>query len=118
MIRGVALVLGLMAASGCQTQTEMTVPAVLDDASESTIADLKSQLATALNRTGVRLAEADFASSARVTVIPPPLGPHEMNSRAIPIDFDLFLRGERCYVVRVETGDEIALKGITCRALS
>ena len=117
MIRSIALVLGLVTAAGCQHAREPAVPAVLSDTSETTVDALKTQLRTAIGKADYKLGPADLADTSTITMMPPPLGPNETHSTAMPIRLDLQLHGETCYAVRSDTGDKIELDGIACRAL-
>ncbi|MEL6729189.1 MAG: hypothetical protein AAFP81_09115 [Pseudomonadota bacterium] len=117
MIRSVALVLGLVAAAGCQHATEPTVPAVLVDASDTTLETLKTQLRTALGKDDYKLGADDLTTESTITMMPPPLGPDETHSPVMPIRLELMLEGDSCYAVRSDTGEKIALDGISCRAV-
>ncbi len=117
MIRSVALVLGLVTAAGCQHATEPAVPAVLSEASDTTLETLKAQLRTALGKDDYKLGADDLTASSTLSMMPPPLGPNETHSTVMPIRMELMLDGDTCYAVRSDTGEKIALEGIDCRAL-
>lgn len=117
MIRSVALVLGLVTAAGCQHASDATVPAVLADGSETTLETLKTQLRTALGKDDYRLGADDLTETSTISMMPPPLGPNETHSTVMPIRLELMLDGDTCYAVRSDTGEKIALEGITCRAV-
>jgi len=65
---------------------------------------LKSALSSSLHRANIDLG----------TVLPPPVGPYETNSVALPIRFDIVLRDGVCYVVRTKTREAFALKDVMC----
>lgn len=116
MIRSVALILGLVMVTGCKHATESVLPAVLIDGSETMLGALNEQLAKAIGKTDYQLGSADLTQSSTITMMPPPLGPNETHSLAMPIRFELMLDGETCYAIRSDTGAKIMLEGITCRA--
>ena len=117
MIRISALALAVTVLAACQHNGDDPVPAVLDDMSDATMQSLKSALAASLNKTGVRLADADLTQTSLVTVVPPPPGPLETRSTALPIEYRLLLAGDTCYGERSSTGERIDLPGVSCRAL-
>ena len=117
MSRRLLLGLSVAALAACQHHADEPVPAVLEDASDATLQSLKSALASALNKNAVRLADADLTRTSLITVVPPPPGPLETRSTAVPIEFRLIIKAGTCYAVRVDSGTEIELPGITCNAL-
>ncbi|MCR9080713.1 MAG: hypothetical protein NXH78_16615 [Hyphomonadaceae bacterium] len=100
----------------CQHNTP-TVPAVLVDASEETMAAVKAHLADAMGVGMVTLGAGDPTGQSQVSVLPPPLGEHETRSPAAPTQFNLLMIGEACYAERVDTGEKTELTGVRCRAL-
>ncbi|MHA7901161.1 MAG: hypothetical protein ACX94B_14965 [Henriciella sp.] len=116
MIRATALMIGMMAMAGCQHANDSAVPAVLTEASDETLNALHSQLVTAMDKAGYKLSSTDLTTSSTVTLSPPPLGPNETHSTAMPIQLDLMLEGETCFAMRAGTDQRIELVGITCQA--
>ena len=116
MIRTAALMIGIMAMAGCQHANESAVPAELTDASDETLKALHSQLVVAMDKADYKLRSTDLTTNSTVTLIPPPLGPNETHSTAMPIQLDLMLDGETCFAVRADTDQRIELVGVTCQA--
>lgn len=108
--------LAALALSACQTGTAMT-PAMLETADESTLARIKAVLAEAVGRAYVQLGESDLTTGSTVTVLPPPLGPNETHSPAMPAVFELVTNGSDCFLVRQKTGESYALDGVSCVAV-
>jgi len=75
---------------------------------------LKSALSSSLHRANIDLGPSDPSASSSITVLPPPVGPYETNSVALPIRFDIVLRDGVCYVVRTKTREAFALKDVMC----
>lgn len=108
-----AATLGL-APAACQTGGER-VPATLENPDEATLADVKEVLSEALERTRIRLGPEDLGTSTSLSVLPPPLGPNETRSPAVPTHFDIVTNGSACFLVRQETGKSYRLDGISCQ---
>ena len=117
MIRAATLCIGLVMSASCQSAAPAAVPASLIDGSTETIETLKTQIAAALGRDHVTLGQADLTQSSTVTIVPPPLGPMEKNSTAMPIRFDLFIEGDIYYAINRATGEKTELIDIPCRAV-
>jgi len=112
--RDLVTVMALFAASaGCQT-VEPQRPAVLAAGDAENLSGLRAALARAMNRALVELGPGDPTESPTVSVLPPPLGPHEDRSVALPTAFDLVLRGDACFAVRRDTGEVFELAGVRC----
>lgn len=112
----VALVLGL---SACQTgagQSAETV-ATVDLSVPETRAAVSAALAKALNRGRVELGVTASDQTSTVTVLPPPLGPHETHSTAVPIRFDIIRRKGECIALRADDGSVYPLTGVRCEAV-
>jgi hypothetical protein len=99
-------------------------PAVLVEADAKTLNTLRTVLAAALGRGQVVLGPEDLTTTSRFSVLPPPLGPLETRSVAIPTSFVLMTRGGLCFVQGpVENspdGNQPAaqlrlLEGVACR---
>ena len=110
-----AALAGLFAAA-CQTGSAMT-PATLRDADDTSLARLKETLSEAMGRASIKLAGGDLTERTSVSVLPPPLGPNETNSPAMPEVFDILTNGTDCFVTRRETGETYKLDGVSCVAV-
>jgi hypothetical protein len=106
-----ALFMGLGA---CQTLVSGRVATVDlgDPATRSTVASI---LAAALGRGRVELGPTDGDETTVITVLPLQPGPFETNSTAVPVRFDIELKGGVCYAVRHDTGKAYALSGVECK---
>ena len=99
----------------CQT-SGATRPATLETADEATLARVKAVAAEAVGRAQIRLGEGDLTETSTLTVLPPPLGPNETSSPAMPAVFDIVTNGEDCFLVSQSTGQSYALDGVGCVA--
>jgi len=112
-----ALALGALAmATACQSTPQQAVPAVLADSRPETMDTLKATLASAMGQGRVELGAGDPTTTSAITVLPPPLGPMETASTAMPTQFNLMMRGNTCMVVHAETGEEHPMD-LPCRPL-
>ncbi|MBL8551068.1 MAG: hypothetical protein JNJ73_13865 [Hyphomonadaceae bacterium] len=111
-MKGLFLLLALWACQSAPAETQ----AVLVSSDAATMEKVRDALADAMGRARVELGPGDLTLTSRVSVLPPPLGPHETRSLAAPTQFDLVLRNGACYAVRADTGAEHALTGVACRA--
>ena len=109
-ILSVSLLAGLSACQG------MPKPAVLTDASPETMATVTGVLAAAVDRAQIELGAGDPTQDTFVSVLPPPAGPLEGNSLALPAVFDIILMGGDCYVQDRSTGTMYPLTGVECRS--
>lgn len=100
--------------AGCQS-TVVPVPAVLSNADEPALSELRSVLARAMNDASVEIGPGDLTRTSTVTALPRRLNPNEDRSLARPVQFDLVVEGERCFLIRRDTGEEFALTGVACR---
>ncbi len=105
-----ALILVALSLSACQTLAADGKAAV-DMTDARTRAQVAEALARAVGRAHVELGPSD---GTVVTVLPPPIGPYETNSPAMPIRFDIEKRGEACVAVRHDAGRAYPLPGVTC----
>lgn len=112
---GLAATLGLVTAC---TTAEPAEPATLANSDEVTLSRLKSTLAEVLGRQDIRLGAGDLTEETTITVLPPPPGPLETHSTAVPIPFDIVTDGKACFVVRRETGETFRVKGISCEPIT
>lgn len=109
-ILSVSLIAGLAA---CQTTPQ---PAVLLDASPETLAAVSGVLAAAIDRARIELGPEDPTRDTFVSVLPPPPGPLEGNSPALPVVFDIVLMDGDCYVQKRDSGEMYPLNGVECRS--
>ncbi|WAC47725.1 hypothetical protein OVA03_13585 [Asticcacaulis sp. SL142] len=112
-----ALVLGL---SACQTKAGSSAAdrtATVDLSVPEIRAAISAALAKTLNRGRVELGVTASDQTSTVTVLPPPLGPHETHSTAVPIRFDIIRRKGECLAVRADDGSVNALPGVTCEVV-
>jgi len=114
---GVLVLFCAFVSSACQTNAA-TTPGVLTTTDAQAMEKLQSVLADAMNVARVELGPGDLTSQSTISVLPPRLGPGEDRSVAMPVLFDIVLKGGRCFVVRRETGREYALEGVSCRAIN
>ncbi len=109
-------ILGAFVLAGCQL-TEAQVPAVLDSSDAATMTELKAVLAIAMKTASVEIGPGDVTQTSTISVLPPPPGPLEGRSTAMPVQFDIVKKGSKCAVIRRDTGEAFALDAITCRAV-
>lgn len=64
----------------------------------------------------VSFAGSDLAREPVIVVQPPPPGPFEGNSPALPVYFDLMTNGKECFARERRTGTLHPLPGVACRA--
>lgn len=100
--------------SACQTVAG-TQPATVNLDDPASRQALESALGHAIGRAGVKLGPSQSANTSSVSVLPPPLGPHETHSMALPVIFDIISENGRCLAVRRDTNDVYDLPGVTCR---
>ena len=110
----VALALG---SAACQTTAQIPVrAAVLLDDSQQAIVAIQSTLEPVLQQGRVNLGPSDLTRDSVITVLPPPPGPYEGNSPAMPRYFELVTDGKHCFLR--ERGERAlhSLAGVNCRA--
>ncbi|MCQ8184691.1 hypothetical protein [Parvularcula maris] len=112
MTRLAALVAGLSAAA-CQTsaQTQET-PAALDPDRMDEVAAL---VAEAVGKASVELGVS--SDPGRVVILPPPPGPYEDRSPAMPRTFQAVLRDDTCLLVQTDGELEVELPQGVCLPL-
>lgn len=76
--------------------------------------DLKAALGEMMQTRRIDLGPSDPTQSTSLTVLPPPISPHETRSTALPVRFDLIMRNGKCYVVRHDNGDSRELPQGAC----
>jgi hypothetical protein len=109
-----AVVLG---SAACQTTAQIPVrAAVLLDDSQQAIVAIQSTLEPVLQQGRVNLGPSDLTRDSVITVLPPPPGPYEGNSPAMPRYFELVTDGKHCFLR--ERGERAlhSLAGVNCRA--
>jgi hypothetical protein len=109
-----AIALGLsLGLSACQTLAAVQAASV-DLSNPSTRSAVTAVLADAVGRARIQLGPTAGRKTSVITVLPPPPGPLETNSTAMPIRFDIEQRGEACFAVRQDTGQAYELTGVMC----
>jgi hypothetical protein len=116
MIRMIQLCLFVASLSACQTSRQPRL-ATLEDGTPQNTATLTRVLAQAVGRAEVQLGPVDLARQPLISVLPPPLGPLEGASPAVPEIFELVAVGAACYVRRRRDEALFALPGLSCRPL-
>lgn len=107
-----ALVLAPLLLSACQTLAADGAASIdMTDAHTRTL--VAETLARAVGRAHVDLGPSD---GRVVTVLPPPIGPYETSSPAMPIPFDIEKHGDACVAIRRDTGKAYPLPGIGCQS--
>ena len=117
MNRVVYLLAGTFILGACQ-HSPVAQPAVLADASVETMDAVKASLAAAMDRAHIEFGAGDPTTIPSISVLPPPPSTFETQSPAMPIIFDLFVRGDFCFAVAEGSKDEVVLPGVTCRPLN
>lgn len=110
-MRRPALALAILIAAGCQSTTGER-PAVI---AEDNLDDAKTIVAEAMGRGSIELGEPDPTEEALFVVLPPPLGPLETRSVAMPQRFEIVIKKTGCFLRQVDGDREIVLDGVTCR---
>jgi len=110
-----AVLTGGFAMAGCQSVGGAS-PARLSTDEDPQMERLKAGLATALGRANIEFGAGDPLGEGTVVVLPPPPTALETHSLAMPITFDLEVRGETCIAVRRDTGEAFELPGVDCTA--
>ena len=108
-----SLVAALLTAA-CQT-TQADAPAVLSRADEETMSQVHAALVHAMGRATVEIGASDLQTSSTVAVLPRTPIAEDGRNLAVPTLFDLVLRGDECFLVRRDTGEAFALRGVACR---
>ena len=109
----IAAVVGL---SGCRTpKVPESRPALLVDASPAALQTLDRVLFEATRQGPAKRGPGDPTRESVVTVLPPPPGPYEGNSPAMPRYFDIVTDGSACYLRDRKTGEDHRLPGVACR---
>ncbi len=116
MIKKFASLFAMLSMGACQHHAQ-PLPAVLSDGSEATLDLLKSEMATALQRSRVQFGAGDLTETSVFVILPPPLGPNETSSPAIPERYRLEIQGQTCFAVNDESGTRFELQDVPCRAL-
>ncbi len=107
---GLAMAGGLLAA--CQTPA-MT-PAVLAPADAGNLAKVTTAMREATGQARLELGPVDAAAPGEIFLLPPPPGPFETHSLAVPVRFDIMMQDGACFAVDPETGTAHRLAGVAC----
>lgn len=113
---GMLGMIGAMTIGACQS-TPPTIYGALEVADAQTMAVVESVLARAMNRASIEIGPGDLTKTSVVSVLPPRLSPNETRSTAQPTQFDIIIKGAKCFVVRRDTAKEYELSGVACRPL-
>jgi hypothetical protein len=107
------VVAGLGIMSACATSPTDEI-AMVETSNAAATAAIISTLRQATGRQNISLGvrESDFDSI--ITVLPPPLGPYETRSLAVPEIFDVRMRNKTCFLVNRTTGASYTLNDVTC----
>lgn len=107
--------------ASCQTPAEpdpVVVPARFEQWGEDEQREVSRVVAVAMGTVLVRLGPEDLSQSSIISVRPPPLGPFETNSPAMPAQFRLVRvetgRVVECYLLRVGAVSQYRLEGLAC----
>lgn len=111
-----ALLVAAAGVSACRSPTAPELhPAVLADGSPATLQTLDRALFEATDEGRAKRGPGDPTRESVVTVPPPPPGPYEGNSPAMPRYFDIMTDGTACYLRDRKTRKTHPLPGVTCR---
>jgi len=110
----VALALG---SAACQTTAQVSVrAAVLLDDNERAIKAIQSTLESVIQQGRVNLGPSELTRDSVITVLPPPPGPYEGNSPAMPRYFELVTDGQSCFLHERGNKTLHSVAGVDCRA--
>lgn len=117
-LQRLALTAGLAVTTiACQTtaQTSVYAAVALDD-DDHIIREIKAVLEGIIHQGRISLGPSDLTRDSVIAVLPPPPGPYEGNSPAMPRYFELVTDGTNCFVR--ERGERTlhTLTGVRCRA--
>ena len=117
-LAGVTVLSALMVgAAACHTvENGGPRPAVLVADTPEARDAIKTVVLRATRDGQVSFAGSDLAREPVIVVQPPPPGPFEGNSPALPVYFDLMTNGKECFARERRTGTLHPLPGVACRA--
>jgi hypothetical protein len=117
-LAGVTVLSALMVgAAACHTvENGGPRPAVLIADTPEARDAIKTVVLSATRDGQVSFAGSDLAREPVIVVQPPPPGPLEGNSPALPVYFDLMTNGKECFARERRTGTLHPLPGVACRA--
>ena len=102
--------------AACQTPRDPELrPAVMADAAPSTLQVLDRVLFESTKTGRGTRGPGDPTKDPVVAVLPPPPGPYEGNSTALPVYFEIVTDGNRCFVRERKSGVVHPLPGVSCR---
>ena len=100
--------------SGCLHAANTPQPARMSSVDAGQMEKLIAGLAGAVGRTNIELGAGDPLGEGTVVVLPPLPTSLETHSLAMPVTFNLELRGDTCVAVRQDTGEAFELPGVDC----
>jgi hypothetical protein len=104
--------LGLGLLSACASMSA-AVPARLASIDPTTMDKIANTLRQATSVRNLTLGP-QAPEATTITVLPPPLGPYETHSVAVPEIYDIKKRNGVCTLVRRSTGVAVALADVAC----
>ena len=121
MARPVSLLAGLFAAlfvlGGCKTAPK-PVAGQFTELDEAALEEVNSVLAEAVGRAQFELGPEGLIGTSSITVLPPPLGPNETRSPALPEVFGILKRGDACMLFRIRDSEIYPLSMAKCEPVS
>lgn len=99
--------------AGCHSMGGAS-PARLSIDSDAQMERLKAGLADAMGRANIEFGAGDPLGEGTVVVLPPRPTSLETHSLAVPVTFDLEVRGDMCIAVRRDSGEAFELPGVEC----
>ena len=107
----------LVGAAACHTvEGNGQRPAVLVVDTPAARDALKTVVLATTRDGQLSFAGSDLGREPVIVVQPPPPGPFEGNSPALPVYFDLMTNGKECFARERRTGTLHPLPGVACRA--
>lgn len=115
MKKGPALIaISALLLAACQTHAGME-PATFEQTDAETVDTLRTHLVRAMGKANVDIMATDLTQETSVSVRPPPPGPHETHSLAMPIIFDVMTDNTACILVRRDTGERVTIPELRCQ---
>lgn len=103
--------------AGCAT-ADTPQQARLTSADAQSMTRVRAALATIIGRTRFELGPEDLTTSSTITVLPPPLGPMDTRSMAVPIVFDIVMIGQSCALVARDTKRTYPMDNVACTPIT
>jgi hypothetical protein len=98
----------------CQALPGADGPAQLVGPEAAARASLVEAAAVLLGRTRIELGAGPVIGVSSVSVLPPPPGPLETRSPAVPEQLSILLRDGQCVLLHPQTGRTVPLAGVRC----